>query len=71
LPRSRLRATALPDDLAMSPAGRFTSYREEDKSIGPGAYDAIDSLKALGVELALVTKGAADTQHTMLQRFGS
>lgn len=62
---------ALPDDLAMSPADRFTSYREEDMSIGPGAHDAIDRLKALGVKLALVTKGAADTQHTMRQRFGS
>jgi putative hydrolase of the HAD superfamily len=62
---------ALPDDLAMSLAGRFTSYREEDMSICPGAHDAIDRLKALGVKLALVTKGAADTQRTMLQRFES
>jgi putative hydrolase of the HAD superfamily len=55
----------------MSPADRFTSYREEDMSIGPGVHDAIDRLKALGVKLALVTKGAADTQRTMLQRLES
>jgi putative hydrolase of the HAD superfamily len=55
----------------MSLADRFTSYREEDMSVCPGAHDAIDRLKAFGVELALVTKGAADTQRTMLHRFKS
>src|SRR4051812_19467029 len=54
----------MPDDLAMSPADRFTSCREEDMSIGPGAHYAIDRLKALGVKLALVTKGAA-TRSTL------
>ena len=35
----------------------------------PGAHDAIDALKALGVKLALVTNGAADTQRAKVERF--
>ena len=35
----------------------------------PGAHQAIDTLKALGVKLALVTNGAADTQRAKVERF--
>ena len=35
----------------------------------PGAHDAIDALKALGVKLALVTNGAADPQRAKVERF--
>ena len=35
----------------------------------PGAHDAIDALRALGVKLALVTNGAADTQRAKVERF--
>ena len=35
----------------------------------PGAHDAIDALKALGVKLALVTNGAAETQRAKVERF--
>ncbi len=35
----------------------------------PGAHEAIDALKALGVKLALVTNGAADTQRAKVERF--
>jgi putative hydrolase of the HAD superfamily len=60
---------ALPMDLAIRLADRFTAYREEEMFIFPGAHDAIDALKALGVKLALVTNGAADTQRAKVERF--
>jgi len=60
---------ALPDDLAMRLANRFTSYREEAMYVFPGAHDAIDALKAHGVKLALVTNGAAETQRAKVERF--
>ena len=60
---------ALPDDLANRLADRFTVYREEEMFVFPGAHEAIDRLKALGVKLALVTNGAADTQRAKVERF--
>jgi putative hydrolase of the HAD superfamily len=60
---------ALPVDLAIRLADRFTVYREEEMFIFPGAHDAIDALKALGVKLALVTNGAAQTQRAKVERF--
>jgi putative hydrolase of the HAD superfamily len=60
---------ALPDDLAARLADRFTTYREEEMFVFPGAHEAIDRLKLLGVKLALVTNGAADTQRAKVERF--
>ena len=60
---------ALPDDLAIRLADRFTAYREEEMFVFPGAHDAIDRLKALGIKLALVTNGAADMQRAKVERF--
>jgi putative hydrolase of the HAD superfamily len=59
----------LPADLAIRIADRFTTYREEEMFVFPGAHEAIDALKALGVKLALVTNGAADTQRAKVERF--
>jgi putative hydrolase of the HAD superfamily len=59
----------LPADLAGRIADRFTTYREEEMFIFPGAHDAIDELRALGVKLALITNGAADTQRAKVERF--
>ena len=59
----------LPDDLAGRLAERFTAYREEEMFVFPGAHEAIDQFKALGVRLALVTNGAADTQRAKVERF--
>ncbi|MBI5318028.1 HAD family hydrolase [Bradyrhizobium sp.] len=59
----------LPADLAIRIADRFTCYREEEMFIFPGAHDAIDALRALGIKLALVTNGAADTQRAKVERF--
>jgi putative hydrolase of the HAD superfamily len=60
---------ALPADLAVRLADRFTSYRDEQMFVFPGAHDAIDALKARGVKLALVTNGAADIQRGKIERF--
>jgi putative hydrolase of the HAD superfamily len=59
----------LSDDLANRIADRFTAYREEEMFVFPGAHEAIDELKTLGVKLALVTNGAADTQRAKVERF--
>jgi putative hydrolase of the HAD superfamily len=60
---------ALPDDLAIRLADRFTAYREAEMFVFPGAHEAIDALRVLGVKLALVTNGAADTQRAKVERF--
>jgi len=59
----------LSDDLAIRIADRFTAYREEEMFVFPGAHEAIDELKALGVKLALVTNGAAGAQRAKVERF--
>lgn len=59
----------LPADLANRIADRFSVYREEEMFVFPGAHDAIDTLRKLGVKLALVTNGAADTQRAKVERF--
>src|SRR3954454_16323184 len=60
---------ALSDDLAHRIADRFTTFREEEMFVFPGAHDAIDALKAFGVKLALVTNGAALIQRAKVERF--
>jgi putative hydrolase of the HAD superfamily len=61
--------TALSMDLAIRLADRFTAYRDEEMFVFPGAHDAIDALKSLGVKLALVTNGAAGIQRAKVERF--
>ncbi len=61
--------TAPSTDLAIRLADRFTAYREEEMFVFPGAHDAIDAFKALGVKLALVTNGAAGIQRAKVERF--
>lgn len=60
---------ALPDDLAIRIADRFTTHREEEMFVFPGAHDAIDRLKALGFKLAPVSNGAPDTQRARVDRW--
>ena len=60
---------ALPTELAIRLADRFTAFREEQMFVFPGAHDAIDALKARGVKLALVTNGAAGPQRAKVERF--
>ena len=61
--------TGLATELAIRIADRFTAYREDEMFVFPGAHDAIDALKTLGVKLALVTNGAAGTQRAKVERF--
>jgi putative hydrolase of the HAD superfamily len=61
--------TPLPLDLATRLANRFHAYREDEMFVFPGAHDAIDALKELGVKLALVTNGAAGPQRAKVERF--
>jgi putative hydrolase of the HAD superfamily len=60
---------SLPDELANRIADRFSAYREEEMFVFPGAHEAIDEFKALGVKLALVTNGAAVAQRAKVERF--
>ncbi|WP_225703221.1 HAD family hydrolase [Bradyrhizobium cenepequi] len=60
---------SLSDDLAIRIADRFTTFREESIFVFPGAHDAIDGLRALGIKLALVTNGAALMQRAKIERF--
>jgi putative hydrolase of the HAD superfamily len=62
-------SATLSNDLAIRVADRFTTFREEETFVFPGAHDAIDALKALGVKLALVTNGGAETQRAKVERF--
>src|SRR5882724_7323904 len=59
----------LAPDLATRLANRFHAYREEEMFVFPGAHDAIDALKELGVKLALVTNGASGPQRAKVERF--
>ena len=65
----RTATLASPTNSRHRIADRFTAYREEEMFVFPGAHEAIDELKALGVKLALVTNGAADTQRAKVERF--
>jgi putative hydrolase of the HAD superfamily len=56
-------------DLVQRLADRFNAFREEQMFVFPGAHDAIDTFKELGVKLALITNGAAETQRAKIERF--
>ena len=59
----------LSANLATRLADRFSTFREEEMFVFPGAHDAIDAFKAFGVKLALVTNGAAVPQRAKVDRF--
>jgi putative hydrolase of the HAD superfamily len=50
-------------------ADRFTLIRDRELSVFPGAHETLDRLKQLGVQLALVTNGAAEPQRAKVIRF--
>ncbi|MGJ4929867.1 HAD family hydrolase [Bradyrhizobium sp. HKCCYLS2038] len=60
---------ALPTELAIRMADRFTTYRDEQMFVFPGAHEAIDEFKARGIKLALVTNGEAGQQRAKIERF--
>jgi putative hydrolase of the HAD superfamily len=56
-------------DVAHRLADRFSVHREERMCLFPDALDVIDTLRARGVRLALVTNGAAEPQRAKIERF--
>jgi len=59
-----------PDvDFVHKLADRFSDFREEELKPFPGALETIDHLKDLGVKLALITNGGAETQRPKVTRF--
>lgn len=50
-------------------ADRYTVYRDERMHLFPDAHTVIDTLKARGLRLALVTNGAAEVQRAKIERF--
>jgi putative hydrolase of the HAD superfamily len=67
--RWRAQAPELSLQVARELAARFHAYREEQVECLPTALETIDRLQALGVKLALVTNGAAETQRAKVARF--
>ncbi len=62
-------STSLSPDLAQRIAARFTAFRDELTAFFPGARETIETLKARGVLLALVTNGGTATQRAKVERF--
>ena len=65
----RARAPALTPDFARAFATRFHTYREDQAQCFPGAVATVETLKARGVRLALVTNGTSEAQRAKLARF--
>ena len=60
---------ALTPELAERFTHRFIIAREEATVIFPGAREGLQGLRNLGVRLALITNGGADTQRPKIERF--
>jgi putative hydrolase of the HAD superfamily len=64
------RGHAVPDHaVATRMAARYQSYRDEQMFLFPGAHEVVDTLRAAGVKLALITNGAARPQRAKVERF--
>lgn len=59
----------LPSERAAPFGERFHAYREAQIAEFPQALATIDTLKAAGVKLALVTNGASAAQRAKVERF--
>jgi putative hydrolase of the HAD superfamily len=62
-------AQHLSEELAGRIAARFTADRDRLTDFFPGARETIETLKALGVLLALITNGGSATQRAKIERF--
>ena len=60
---------ALPDEFAVRLADRFSAYRDEQMFLFPGVHEALETFRASGVKLALITNGAALPQRRKIERF--
>ena len=59
----------LPAVLGDAIADHFAELREAAYRVFPGAHETLDRLKELGVQLALITNGAAEPQRAKVVRF--
>jgi putative hydrolase of the HAD superfamily len=50
-------------------AARYNAYREEQMHLFDGAHHVVDTFRAKGVRLALITNGAAAPQRAKVTRF--
>lgn len=57
------------DDVARGMAVRYNAYREAQMHLFDGAHHVVDTFRARGVRLALITNGAADAQRRKVERF--
>ena len=68
--RRGLARLGRPDDaLADRIADAFTEMRRQEYRLYPDAHATVDTLRAAGVKLALVTNGARETQREKIERF--
>jgi len=56
-------------EVARHLADRYSAYRDEHTRLFPDAHQVVDTLKGLGLLLALVTNGAGDAQRAKIERF--
>jgi putative hydrolase of the HAD superfamily len=66
---ARLGAPQLTVALADRMAERFDLYREEQQKPFPRAEEVVETLKARGFKLALVTNGSREMQRRKIERF--
>jgi putative hydrolase of the HAD superfamily len=59
----------LSDAFAVQLADRFSAYRDEQMFVFPGVHEALQTFKASGVKLALITNGAGAPQRRKIERF--
>jgi putative hydrolase of the HAD superfamily len=64
-----LRLGAPDQRLAGLIGNRYRDIREEGQQLFPGALKTLETLKTLGVRLALLTNGSAESQRAKILRF--
>jgi putative hydrolase of the HAD superfamily len=57
------------DPVVQRMAARYNSFREEQMHLFDGAHHVVDTFRAKGVRLALITNGAAAPQRAKVTRF--
>jgi len=70
--RRHIVAAAIPDcsrTLTDAIADRFTSLRDEEMRLFPGAVETLHALRGHGVRLGLITNGDGETQRSKIARF--
>jgi putative hydrolase of the HAD superfamily len=65
-----LQSLGLPTEMAAGLADRYSTVRTEAMYLLPGAMEALDTLRARGCALALVTNGDSAGQRAKVARFG-